>query len=168
MTDVFDITSDMDVAPTSSDTSPLRCQYDGCTNSVTKPARGRTPKFCDEHKVTAKTSSGRSSAKWARADEIEKTLAKYLDMLAMGIMLVNPDDGRVIASGSDAVARELVELGRVDKTWRKWLERIAAPGKYGGLTAAMLPIIIGLMANHKLLPQFVIPGLTDQPIREGV
>jgi len=162
MTDVIDISAD-DIAPSSSkpDTAPLRCQYDGCPNTVVKPSRGRTPKFCPEHRQAGSGKNGTPRSKWANADNVEKILSGYLDTLAMGVTLINPADGAVIASGSNAVAHELVELGRVDKTVRKWLEKLSTPGKYGPLTLALFPIVLGIMANHNLLPQFMIPGLTE-------
>lgn len=149
-----------DLAPDGhDDASPLRCQWDGCQNTVTKPARGRTPKFCDEHRNVPKEK--RAGSRWAYADKCEEVLTQYLSYISLGVTLVNPVDGKIIAEGAPAVAHELVELGRQDKQWRQYLERITKPGKYGGLTVAVAMIVIPVMANHKLLPQFVIP-LTEK------
>ena len=142
------------------DTAPLRCQFDGCQNAVTKPARGRTPKFCDEHRGTV--NKGAKSPGWAKASQVEQVLCKYFDAVGMAISLVNPADGRVIAKGSDAVAHEIVELARSDTKLRKYLEKLTAPGKYGPLMLACAPIIFGIAANHNLLPQFSVDGLTPQ------
>jgi hypothetical protein len=139
-----------DIEP--NDDAPLRCQFDGCSNEVVKPARGRTPKFCPEHRRQASTPTGKRSANWGRANEIENILNKYALGLSFGITLVNPVDGRIVAQGTPAVVHEIVELGRVDKQWRKYLEMIATPGKYGPLVMASLTIVIPVMANHKLLP----------------
>lgn len=146
---------DDDAPSRDTDNPPIRCQMEGCTNAVTKPARGRTPKYCDEHRNQTKSTKGRS-ASWANANAVEKALAGYLNGLGMAVSFVNPDDGKVIASGAEPIAHEIVEIARNDKKLRAKLEMITAPGKYGKLALAVAPVIIGLMANHNLLPQFVI------------
>lgn len=152
--------------PPPDDAEPSRCQFDGCSNSVVKPARGRTPKYCPDHRKQTGTSSGRRSAGWSAADDIERILNRYFTGLAFTVTLVNPTDGSIIAEGSEAVVHELVELGRQDKTWRKYLEMLAKPGKYGPLTIASATIIIPIMANHGLLPQFMI-GTRKRETTEG-
>lgn len=154
-----------------SDTPPGRaqCQMPGCENTVTKPARGRSPKYCDEHRGTR--SAGSSETKlpnWPNAATVEDALKRYFSTLSFTITLVNPEDGRIIAEGGDAVAVALVNLGRKDKQWRKWLERAAAPGKYGELIVALgFGIVVPVMANHGLLPQFRIPDITTANGKEG-
>lgn len=143
------------------DVPPLRCQHDGCTNALVKPARGRPPKYCDEHKTASKSSSGKSKTTWANAATVEQALIRYIKGVGVGVSFINPTDGECIASGADGVAHELVELGRVDKSLRKRLEFIATPGKYGPLVVSVMPIVIPIMANHGLLPQFVIGGTRD-------
>jgi len=152
-----------DDVPTDDDIAPLRCEVDGCTNTLTYSGRGRKPKYCDEHKsaTSAGTSSGKRSTKWPDAEQVEKQILRYLNGLGMAVTWVNPVDGTIIAKGNPAVAHELVELGKIDKTWRKWLDRIAKPGKYGPLAMALAPTVIGIAANHNLLPQFQIPTAND-------
>lgn len=81
----------------------------------------------------------------------------------MGLRLVNPADGKVIAEGGPAVIHELVELAKTDAKFRKPLEMLATPGKYGPLGLALMGVIVPIMANHGLLPQFEISGLTPTP-----
>ena len=145
-----------------SDVAPTRCGYEGCSNSVTKPARGRTPKFCDEHRTAAKTKTGARKASWPNAETVELALLRYFGTLTFVVSFVNPDDGTVIAEGAPAVAKELVELGRQDKKLRDLLEKLTAPGKYGPLALAIFPIVMGLMANHGLLPQFILGPSTPE------
>lgn len=160
MADILTLGED-DIPPLT-DISPIRCLHEGCTNTVQKPSRGRTPKFCEEHRGSKAKSGGTSTrAKWPQGDDIQVILASYLDNLALGITLINPADGQIIAEGSDKVAKALVDVGRQDKNWRKWLEKIATPGKYGPLVGALAPMVIAIMANHNLLPQFMIPGISE-------
>jgi hypothetical protein len=152
-----------DVAPLrDTDTAPIRCAFDGCSNEVVKPARGRTPKFCPEHKANPVKGAATKKASWPKAEAVELALARYLDGFSFVVSMVNPADGQVIASGSGPVAKELVELGRVDKQWRGYLEKITSPGKYGPLVLSLMPITIGIMANHGLLPQFLVQPKTGR------
>lgn len=141
---------------TAVDTEPGRCQHPGCTNSVTKPARGRTPKLCDEHKSAASSGTGNRKPTWARAGEIEVILTTYVTGLGKGLMLLNEVDGSVIASGGPAVVHELVELAKTDKGIRKYLEWVATPGKYAPLTLAVFAVVFPILGNHGMLPKIFV------------
>lgn len=151
------------------DTPPNRCNYPGCTDAVVRTGKGgRPPKYCPTHKDNRSrnkgtTTGGRSAVSgkaWARAVEVETILCKYVAGLGWGIQLVNPVDGKVVADNGPAVIHELVELAKTDTRLRKPLEFAATPGKYGPLLLALLAVIAPILANHGLLPQFQIPGLT--------
>jgi hypothetical protein len=133
------------------DSSPLRCQKPGCSNSVTKPARGRTPKFCDEHKGSTPgtgNKSGLSGKSWPRATEIETLLTNYVIGLAFTVGFANAEDGRIIAEKAPAVIHELVVLAIDDRNLRKYLEWLATPGKYAPLTMACFSLILPILQNH--------------------
>ena len=152
------------------DSAPLRCQHPGCTNGIVKPARGRTPKYCEDHKTpSARNGSNRSKASgktWARAVEVETHLTKYAVLGAVGLGMTairmdayNPDfaavlnaDASVIATKTPKVIHELVELAKDDRQLQKALEAIAAPSKYAGLMGAILGLAVPLLGNHGLLP----------------
>jgi hypothetical protein len=154
-----------DIAPTISaagDKAPLRCQVNGCTTAVTKPARGRTPKFCENHKNQGNGSRSSTSGKsWTRAVEIETLLTQYVIGVGTGIRLLNAADGLVIVEGGPAIIHELVELAKTDTKIRKYLEWLAAPGKYAPITLALMGVALPIMANHNLLPQFTVNIPTD-------
>lgn len=150
------------------DSAPLRCNHPGCLNPVVRTGKGgRPPKSCDEHrgKRASTTPNGSKSSvsgkSWARAGEIESILKEYVSYLGLGIQLVNPADGKIIADGGPNVVHELVELAKTDSRFRKPLEMLATPGKYGPLVLALMGVLIPLLANHGLMPQFRIPGLTE-------
>lgn len=158
-TDVFEIDLD-DVPPeilaAHKDSPPLACQHDGCGNGVVKPARGRTPKFCDEHKGKPAQSnrSATSGKSWPRAVEVENILCQGIAGVSMGLMLVPSmaDDGLVLDEKMPAVIHELIELAKTDRRLRKYLEYLATPGKYAPLTLACISVVIPIMANHNLIP----------------
>lgn len=156
---VFEI-SETDVPPelaaAHKDAAPLACQEEGCGNGVTKPARGRTPKFCDEHKTTRTQSnkSNISGKSWPRAVEVENILLQGIGGVSVGLMLVPglSEDGAVLDEKMPAVIHELVELAKTDRRLRKYLEYLATPGKYAPLTMALIAVIIPIMSNHNMIP----------------
>lgn len=152
----------------SDDVSPLRCEAEGCQNTLTYSGRGRKPKYCDEHKKSNIGTGSRSTGVrgWSEASRIEKQLTMYLAGLGFVIKLVNQYDGTVVAEGAAPVAHEVVEIAKTHKDWRKPLEIICAPGEYGRLMMVLAGIILPVMANHGLIPQIVIP-MTGAPMPPG-
>lgn len=150
--DIFDLDVDPDTEPPSStDTPPARCQQDGCTNGVVKPARGRTPKYCPEHKTPDARTTSRSKASgksWPKAAEVEAHLTEVLVFTGKGVGWLNEIDGLILQTQGPAVIHELVELAKDDKTLQKYLLWLASPGKYGPLTMACGSLIIPILANH--------------------
>lgn len=150
-----------------SEKAPNRCNYPDCLNPVLRTGKGgRPPKYCPEHKdkrapKTAGARSATSGKSWNRASEIEGILNRYVAGLGWTIQLVNPVDGKIVADGGPAVIHELVELAKDDTRLRKPLEALATPGKYGPLGIAVLAVVMPMLANHGLLPQFQISGLTE-------
>lgn len=152
-----------DVAPVitgENDIAPLRCQQSGCTEPVTKPARGRTPKYCEDHKRGSGTprpnnKSSLSGKSWPKATEIETLLNKYVVGLSFGITFVNPVDGTIILEKAPDVVHELVELAKDDIQLRKYLEWLAAPGKYTPLTMACTALIFPILENHGVIGNLV-------------
>jgi hypothetical protein len=174
MPDLFTITRE-DIPPdrddAENDTAPSRCQFDGCMNEVVKPARGRSPKYCPEHRATQGTGKGTGpkTPSWPKAKLVHDALTRYIGLTGTGIMFLNVDDGKVIANGADEVATAIVNIGMVDKSWRKSLELLATPGKYGELTTVLLfTIAVPIMANHNLLPQFIIPVIHTMSTEGGI
>jgi len=148
---VFDLDVDPDLLGASADAAPNRCGQDGCTNGVTKPARGRSPKYCDDHKATDARTTSRSKASgksWPKAAEVEKHLTDSLVLAGKGISFLNEVDGFILQTNGPAVIHELVELAKDDKTLQKYLLWIASPGKYGPLAMACSALIIPILANH--------------------
>lgn len=159
--DVLDAAPPAVIAAAGKDAAPNRCQADGCDNTVPKPARGRPPKYCTDHKAgkaagagsenfnTAKSAlSGKS---WPKAAEVETLLKKYVETIGIGISFVHEKDGQVIIEGGPDVVTALVELAKDERQLRKYLEWLTTPGKYAPLTLALAGIAIPIMSNHGLI-----------------
>lgn len=159
--------SNADLPPAgSTDIDPLICQHPGCPNTLEYGGRGRRPRFCEEHK-TASSSGSTKGTRWANRATVESALTSLFAGTSFVVTMVNPADGKVIATGGKAVTQELLKLGDIDKQWRKVLDKLAAPGKYGPLViVTFTTIIIPLCANHNLLPQFKFEPISDSPVRE--
>lgn len=145
----------------SADVEPLLCAEPGCLNEVIKPARGRTPKYCPEHKAGTHSATGGSTRRagnrgWAKAGEVEAGLTQLVEWTGLGVGFLNREDGTIIQKGGPDLVHALVELAKDDRELRKYLEWIAAPGKYGPLTMAALAIVIPILANHGLIPTIPI------------
>jgi hypothetical protein len=154
--DDFAALGDKDSAPDGFTINPV-CAKPNCFNEVTKPARGRMPKFCDEHKATRGTPAAdvpkKNPGSWAAANSVENALNQLFAYAGMGLQFVNPKDGQIVAEGGPAVSAALVELARSDKKLRGYLEMLAAPGKYGALTMALAGIIIPVLVNHGVIKE---------------
>lgn len=123
--------------------------------------RGRPPKDRNaepKEDKPPKRAAGTPPIKgWTRAAEVEKVLYNYLTALSAGVAFINVGDSVAIADGSARLAHELVELGKIDKRYRGYLETLCAPGKYGGVLLATGAIVLPIAINHNLIPQFNIP-----------
>lgn len=161
-----------------SDTPPNRpklCAVQDCENPVALTPTGRQGKYCEEHGTRdrkpdtgPKRPGGRLPA-WAKASEVESALNMIFKFGGAALVVVNRVDGEAITNGGPAVSKALVDLGRQDKKIRKYLEMLAAPGKYGPLTLAVASIAIPIMANHGLIPTFTIdvPSASDSRPNNG-
>jgi hypothetical protein len=155
--------SETDIAPdfpASEDKAPLACEYTGCTNAIIKPARGRVPKFCPDHKNNKGTNSrsATSGKSWSEAREVESLLTNYVIGIGTGVKFLNETDGTIIVLSGPAVVHELVELAKSDKNLQKYLTWFATPGKYGPLLLALGGVVIPILANHDMIPKFSIPA----------
>lgn len=140
-----------------------------CNLPIISTGRGRPPKVHPECKGSAKPSGGvnndaprKSAGSWPQAAAVENALNDLFSYAGMGLMLVNPADATIVAQGGPAVTKALVDLGRTDKKLRRYLELLAAPGKYGPLTMAVLGIVVPVMVNHNLIPQIQLFGASEK------
>ena len=154
------------------DTPPLMCAEPGCVTGIEKPARGRPPKFCPEHKPTRNvtaTARGKARGTWAKAVEVENALLLLTQAAAAGLQFTAlRADGKTLELTGPQIVHEIIELAKSDKKMQTYLERITAPGKYAPLVWAVLPLCMGIAANHNLLPQFVVDLTVSEPANPTV
>ncbi len=142
------------------------------TDDAPKRGRGRPKKDQSERVDTDKPPKRPTQPApikgWTRAAEVEKVIYTYLTTIAAGVAFVNIDDAQAISNGAARLASELVELGKMDKKYRGYLEMLTKPGKYGGVLIATGAIVLPIAINHNLIPQLRIPfGTPDGDYAEG-
>lgn len=147
------------------DTPPSRpkaCSVEGCENDAAPTPTGRTGKYCFEHgtrdrkPTESRRSSGTRAPAWAKASEVENALNLIFKFGGAAVVAIDAVDGHAIADGGPAISKALVDLGRTDKKVRRYLEMMAAPGKYGPLTIAVAGVVVPILANHGMIPTFSI------------
>ncbi len=80
-------------------------------------------------------------------------------------------DGAVIRAGSPALVDSICVLCQQDKSVREFMLSLTTGSAYANVVVASLPIVVGIMANHNLIPpifgtpapvQVSIPNGTEQ------
>lgn len=172
ITDDFIPDPESDPRPNFDNDDVKTCAVVGCENETARTPTGRKGKYCEEHNTSAKR-AGLTSGKarksnrtgWSKAPEVETALNQFANFLAIGVAALGTTskneklikDGQILQVGLPNVNHELVELAKKDPSFRKYLEWLSAPGKYGGLIAASLAIAVPIMNNHGMLGN--IPAL---------
>ncbi|MFJ7153257.1 hypothetical protein ACIQVT_34510 [Streptomyces sp. NPDC100445] len=113
------------------------------------PKRGRgRPKGSTDRAPRATTPRARKST----TPNLEKRLASSLTTLGTLGCLVSPADGMVVVQGVPALAAALAKLADENPAVRANLERMLTAGAWSGVIAAVVPMVIGIMANHGAIP----------------
>jgi hypothetical protein len=119
----------------------------------TPPRRGRgRPKGSTDKAPRATASTPRSTARKSTTPNLEKRLGSSLTTLGTLGCLVSPTDGMVILQGVPALAAALAKLADENPAVRANLERMLTAGAWSGVIAAVVPMVIGIMANHGAMP----------------
>jgi hypothetical protein len=149
--------------------APL-CAEPGCDNPTVRTSnKGPYPKFCPEHRESKDrvkgTIPGQGGArgfrpKWSQSKMVEANLKKLLDFAALpmaALPATSPlySDAMLVTFYGPQIIHELVVLADDDERLRRVLLRLATPGKYGALGAAIGGLLLGIAANHGMLPPLV-------------
>lgn len=148
------------------DKAPKICAEPGCTNPTGETPTGRRAKFCDEHKDAKNRSGnapkgsprGRKRSTWPQKEAVRASLNQLVMFAGGGLSVLNRVDGKIVMDGGPNLVTALVDLAEEDKSIRRYLDFLSKPGKYGPLVLASAAIVIPILANHNLLPQFFLPS----------
>lgn len=68
------------------------------------------------------------------------------------VYFLNPMDAMIISMNSRQVAEAWAKVAEQDERVRRILETMISGGTWGGVVIAMLPMLLGILANHGLMP----------------
>lgn len=133
-----------------------------------KRGRGR-PRKPD----SAPKKSALPKASWPKAGGVAKSLTVTFEGIVLGVGLLNVNDSQAIEAGAPDLIQALIDLGTTDTRYRRYLEAMATPGKFGPLIIASSAIILPIAANHGLFnmfnkptPDTINPNLVDQGLTQ--
>lgn len=112
----------------------------------------------EANKVKAKA-AGKPAPTRTRKASLETRLAGSITTLGVGVAtagaIAGPAyvaDGQLIITQAPDIAAALDGLAQNDPRIKASLERMLTVGTYGALAAALIPLAVGIAANHGLLP----------------
>jgi hypothetical protein len=134
------------------------------------PRRGRGRPKGSTDKAPRATASTPRTARKSTTPNLEKRLGSSLTTLGTLGCLVSPNDGLIVLQGVPALAAALAKLADENPAVRANLERMLTAGAWSGVIAAVVPIVIGIMANHGAMPPAMAAmfGATPPPTDGGV
>lgn len=113
------------------------------------PKRGRgRPKGSTDKAPRATAPRARKST----TPNLEKRLASSLTTVGTLAAIVSPADGMVVIQGVPGLAASLAKLAEENASVRQNLERMLTAGAWSGVIAAVVPMVLGIMANHGAVP----------------
>lgn len=117
----------------------------------TKPKRTRTrkPRATKPRAPKADTPPRSTSP---RPPALRKRLEDSITTLGALLLLVNPTDGQLVIAGAAKQAAALDAIAKDNPAVRRALERMLTASVYGQLAAAFAPTLLGIAANHRMLP----------------
>jgi hypothetical protein len=112
------------------------------------PPRRSTPRQSSAQKA-AEVQQAVSAAHERRREGIEG-----LGQAAALVLLVRKEfaDAQAVGMHVPKIAEEAASIADTNEKWAKWLDWFSISGPYAGLTKAMLPLMLQLMANHDKIP----------------
>lgn len=109
-----------------------------------------------------KDAAPKASTPRPRKDSLENRLASSITTVGLGIVTAGAMtssavqvDGIIIIENAPPVAKALADIAAGNPAVAKTLERVLTAGTYAALGAAVMPIAIGIGANHGLIPGHV-------------
>ncbi len=130
-----------------------------------KPKRTRTRK---PRPSRARTDRAPRATK-PRAAALRVQLEEAITGVGLLVFVVNQPDGQLIMAGAARQAAALDALAKENPAVRAALERLLRTSVYAGLAMAFAPTLLGIAANHNLVPPIVgaIAGMANSSTPAG-
>lgn len=140
--------------PASLDDARDQAARAGAADEVPKPKR-RRPAGKTRPRKTRADSAPRATSATPRQAPLKRRLADAITTVGAMLLLISPADGALIIAGAEKQAAALDALAREQPAVKRALERLLTASVYGQLLAAFAPTLLGLAANHSMLPTSV-------------
>lgn len=101
-----------------------------------------------------KTKKTRTRKPVGRKRDLTQPLTEIYTTLGMGLTFLNPADGILLIEHGENCAKSLNELAKTNSAVYSALDKLCTGGAMGAVMMAHAPIIMGIMANHDLMPNF--------------
>lgn len=132
----------------------LSCR--ACGVEISYSGKGRKPSFCDTHRpkklVTDRKPTSRKNPQRMTDAALRMELSNLIQGFGAVMLAVDPFDGSVIISGSDALVEALMVMANQNPTFRKWLESGSSSMTWVQLAIAVGAIALPIAAHHKIIP----------------
>lgn len=131
----------------------LRCPE--CGKDDFNTLRGRNIHLSRMHgiKVSSPGSGGGTRKVRTTNVNLEPEIQAMFGVIAMAVSFYNQKDGMVILQNSAQMATAWAELARTNPHVAKVLKTMTQGSAWGGVAMATLPVVIGIMANHEMMPE---------------
>lgn len=161
--------ADIEVKETDMPPAPDICQEPGCSNPTVYGGRGPRPKKCPEHKAT-RTKSTRTKKK--TGVDYTEAVAGLLQLPAGALAAIGagrdkPEflaDSVVISHYAPAIATAVSDLANDRPEVAAVLDKVLKVGPYGALLAAVMPMTVQILANHKIMPAGIMGTQTAEEV----
>lgn len=135
-----------------------------------KPKRTRAPrKRAPRARAPKADKAPRTPPATKRPTSLRAQLEESIAGIGLLVFVVNQADGQLIIAGAPKQARALDQLAKENPAVRGALERLLRTSTYAQLAMAFAPTLLGIAANHGLVPPMVgaIAGLANSSPAAG-
>lgn len=96
-----------------------------------------------------------------RPPALEKQLGEFFNTIAMVVSAFNVEDGMIIASNSDSLAKAWADLAREDKRVKEAIEKMMKGSAWSGVIFATGSVAVAIAGNHGVFEGMSLFGGND-------
>lgn len=82
----------------------------------------------------------------------QQDIQNVLTMAGSGLMFLDGYDGQRVVEQSEDIAKALYKLQKEQDQVRRALMALVATSTWGALASAVMPVVVPILANHRLIP----------------
>ena len=139
---------------------PRKNQTTETTSQNQTPSPDENTGFSDssDGEIKERKPRGRSAGQTAALARIRAMLETAFGGAILVTSGFNATDAMIISNSSTAIIDSVIALCQQDKKVRDFMYQLSATSAYAGVVIATMPMVIGILANHKLIPPLFMPA----------